>query len=220
MDFKGSRPPICPHVVLINATCTTQHSRLQPHCNTNSPPNLREAVLSASIVPGEVVPQQFGLVSQSKQGFDEWKWRCAVTWSLLLAPVSVFTAVSWLLPPLKSLQALTHSWTISGGRELRWKPETYVCKDERQKSTKTNTFWTSLPWWADHVKSDRSARVSAGLFTLIGRNTNAGNWLCIVSQTSRWKAWMFERDRSRLETKRIKQILIGAFASQFQQQKL
>lgn len=36
---------------------------------------------ATSIFPGKSIPLRLGLVSQSKQGFDKWKSRCAVTWS-------------------------------------------------------------------------------------------------------------------------------------------
>lgn len=68
------------------------HTRLPPQCN--SPPNLWELPLATAArlfsqlwsvphpsFPGKSIPLRLGLVSQSKQGFDKWKSRCAVTWS-------------------------------------------------------------------------------------------------------------------------------------------
>lgn len=90
------------------------NTRLPPQCN--SPPNLSESPLATAArlfsqlwsvphpsFPGKSIPLRLGLVSQSKQGFDKWKSRCAVTWShrskspaRFSVRVCVFTA-AWCL---------------------------------------------------------------------------------------------------------------------------
>lgn len=130
------------------------NTRLPPQCN--SPPNLSESPLATAArlfsqlwsvlhpsFPGKSIPLRLGLVSQSKQGFDKWKSRCAVTWShrsksparfsvrvcfyscmvpsLESFPYSVkflpdpFTRWQQQLQNTPSETPLTQSWTISRG---------------------------------------------------------------------------------------------------------